>query len=321
MYTVLETYRLTAGISVLLVQGSVVHFRPSIVARAAAKDAAGARSARDHMPAAAIVNAANPGCIGGGGVDGAISAAGGVQLHQDRRDLPVVRRSEDGYPIRCPVGRAVVTGPGDYGSLRVSHVIHAVGPNYNAFEEEDYDKVHPLLQSAYAQALSAAVSHGLAQVAFSLLSAGIFRGECSLEQVLRLGMESIRNWGEGMSQSAADASSSSSLQEIYVFAFTEDECDTLREICQDIFEVVEAVAPAASGRKKEISPAKDEPASPVVQAEKGQAAPSEEKDEEMDVVQEEKKDHHPVVDKEKEPPHVVPEEKEQETPPEEPKEE
>jgi hypothetical protein len=204
-----------------------------------------------------------------------------------------------------------VTGPGDYGRLRVSHVIHAVGPNYNAFEEEDYDKVHPLLQSAYAQALSAAVDHGLSQVAFSLLSAGIFRGECSLEQVLRLGMESIRNWSEDMSQSAADASSS--LQEIYVFAFTEDECDTLREICQDIFEVVEAVAPAASGRKKEISPTKDESASPVVQAEKGQAW----KDEEMDVVPEEKKDEDPVVDNEKEPPHVVPEEKEQETPKEE----
>ena len=63
----------------------------------------------------AIVNSAVSGGLGGGGVDGAISDAGGANLAADRRAA--------GQPT---VGSAVPTGPGDYGRLHAAHVFHAV---------------------------------------------------------------------------------------------------------------------------------------------------------------------------------------------------
>lgn len=66
------------------------------------------------------------------------------------------------------------------------------------------------------------------QVGFSLLSAGIFRGECSLEQVLSIGIKSIHTWGR---QKPDDTS----LSEVYVFGFTPQECKTLKRICNKSF--------------------------------------------------------------------------------------
>lgn len=77
----------------------------------------------------AIVNAANNLCLGGGGVDGAISTAGGDRLLNDRRALPSIRGH--GREVRCRTGDAVITGPNQYGRLLTPFVIHAVGPNYS----------------------------------------------------------------------------------------------------------------------------------------------------------------------------------------------
>merc|ERR1719193_167112 len=72
----------------------------------------------------AIVNAANQGCLGGGGVDGAISSAGGRALYEARSKLPLV----DGKgAVRCPTGEARLTIGGN---LKANYCIHAVGPNY-----------------------------------------------------------------------------------------------------------------------------------------------------------------------------------------------
>lgn len=70
----------------------------------------------------ALVNAANPALLGGGGVDGAIHRAAGPALLDFCRNLPQV---EPG--IRCRVGEVRVT-PGF--NLHVQHVIHTVGPMF-----------------------------------------------------------------------------------------------------------------------------------------------------------------------------------------------
>jgi O-acetyl-ADP-ribose deacetylase len=72
------------------------------------------------IPVDAIVNAANSGLRGGGGVDGAIHRAGGPSL---MRELDAIRAASGG----CPTGGAVVTGAG---ALPAQYVFHAVGPIY-----------------------------------------------------------------------------------------------------------------------------------------------------------------------------------------------
>jgi O-acetyl-ADP-ribose deacetylase len=104
----------------------------------------------------AIVNAANSGLRGGGGVDGAIHRAAGPELLQACRAL-------DG----CPTGEVRVT-PGF--RLKAKHVIHAVGPIWHGGHAGE----PALLASAYREALLAAEGLGARDVAFPAISAGVY---------------------------------------------------------------------------------------------------------------------------------------------------
>ena len=105
----------------------------------------------------AVVNAANRRMRGGGGVDGAIHAAGGPAILEDCR-----RR----FPTGLAVGDAGWTTAGQ---LPAHWVIHVVGPNYKRGERD-----RSLLTSCYERALQVADELGARTVAFPLISAGSY---------------------------------------------------------------------------------------------------------------------------------------------------
>jgi O-acetyl-ADP-ribose deacetylase len=107
----------------------------------------------------AVVNAANSGLMGGGGVDGAILRAGGDRQLFGRQAL----RDRIG---ELPTGRAAASDAGD---MPARWVIHVVGP---VWSEQD-DRSH-LLASCYREALRVADEIGAETVAFPAVSAGIF---------------------------------------------------------------------------------------------------------------------------------------------------
>jgi len=164
----------------------------------------------------AIVNAANEGCITGGGVDGAITDAGGPELKEARQELPVVEGSRG---VRCPTGEARITIGG---SLKVPYCIHAVGPNYNVrlgTGKASLQECDELVANAYRCSLECAKDKEIQTVGFSLLSAGVFKGPQSLEKVLEMGIIGIRQgWYPG-------------LDEVHLVAFTPMEQETLKEVC------------------------------------------------------------------------------------------
>jgi O-acetyl-ADP-ribose deacetylase (regulator of RNase III) len=108
----------------------------------------------------AIVNAANPGLLGGGGVDGAIHRAGGPAILEECRAI-VARQG------RCPTGQAVVTGGG---RLTARHVIHAVGPVWQGGGHGEDEA----LRSAYVNSLTRALSVGARSVSFPCISTGVY---------------------------------------------------------------------------------------------------------------------------------------------------
>lgn len=138
----------------------------------------------------AIVNAADHKCIYGKGVDGAINKAGGPALLAARRALPVVAGTAE---TRCPVGEARCTGAG---ALPVKYVIHAVGPNFNP-KAQWVQKVAPngdaLLYDAYSASMRIAKEHGCGTIAFSLLSAGFFRGTKPVQDIYTTACRAIRD--------------------------------------------------------------------------------------------------------------------------------
>lgn len=122
----------------------------------------------------AIVNAANTGLVGGGGVDGAIHRAAGPELDIACRKLH-----------GCPTGDAKVT-PGF--KLPARFVIHTPGPIWRdgSFEEPK------LLRSCYENSLKRAVENHCQTVAFPSISTGIYG--YPLDEACKIAVSAIRKF-------------------------------------------------------------------------------------------------------------------------------
>ncbi len=110
----------------------------------------------------AIVNAANSSLMGGGGVDGAIHAAGGPSILAECRKI-----REQEYPNGLPPGEAVITTGG---ALPAQYVIHTVGPVWHGGERNESS----ILYNAYYNSLVLAGEKNLSSIAFPAISTGVY---------------------------------------------------------------------------------------------------------------------------------------------------
>jgi O-acetyl-ADP-ribose deacetylase len=123
----------------------------------------------------AMVNAANTGLHGGGGVDGAIHRVGGPAI---MRDLDEIRAQTGG----CPTGSAVATSAG---SLPAQFVFHAVGPVYSDGKHGEPEQ----LAGCYRTCLELAEERGVRTISFPAISTGVYGYPA--EEAAKISLETV----------------------------------------------------------------------------------------------------------------------------------
>jgi O-acetyl-ADP-ribose deacetylase (regulator of RNase III) len=135
-----------------------------------------------EMDTDAIVNAANPTLMGGGGVDGAIHRKGGPKILEECKRI---RATE--WPDGLPTGKAVITSGGN---LKAKYVIHTVGPIWRGGSSGEPE----LLAEAYRNSLKLAVSKGLKTIAFPAISTGAYG--YPIEEASKIALSTVKEFLE-----------------------------------------------------------------------------------------------------------------------------
>jgi len=158
----------------------------------------------------AIVNAANPTLMGGGGVDGAIHRKGGSKILEECKKI---RKTE--WPEGLPTGKAVITSGG---KLKAQYVIHTVGPIWRGGNRDE----PRLLSDAYRNSLELAVSKGLKTIAFPSISTGAYG--YPVEKASRIALKTVKSFLEERD----------SLEEVRFVLFSNSDFKTYRDAIKEI---------------------------------------------------------------------------------------
>ncbi len=154
----------------------------------------------------AIVNAANKGLQGGGGVDGKIHRKAGEKLLQECKDII---RNE--FPDGLPTGEAVITRgynlPSDF-------VIHTVGPVYDGTDKNE------LLASCIRRSLEVAEQHQLQRVSFPAISTGAYG--YPVDEAAQVFKEVLREFP------------AKHLKEVTLCIYKEEDLEIFKEVFSDI---------------------------------------------------------------------------------------
>ena len=148
-----------------------------------------------------IVNAANTGLRGGGGVDGAIHRAAGPSVMDECRKIG-----------GCKTGEAVITAAGN---LPAKKIIHTPGPVWHGGNSGEPE----LLRSSYKNSLNLAVDNDLRTIAFPSISTGIYG--YPIEEAARIALD------EGLKHI-------DDLDEIVYVCFSQGDYETYKNIYKEL---------------------------------------------------------------------------------------